>query len=235
MKCFTRYASICEQAEMSAVPTEKHLYIMSKPHEVLPVDADQQLINMPPPNDSDQTRAELMELQKRLETVKDNQQMMEKWDIDLLVPFVDYLKSNNLTYSQAILDKIINASTVVLLKQKYLFNRPRPGALAKHLGIPLSPLKSSTADTPAYPSGHSTQSRLVALYLSGLHRSHSARFLELAEECGQSRLNAALHYPSDHKGGIEMANRLYVSMSINELNLIKYKDFPDLRLSRKTQ
>lgn len=229
MKPFANFTPIFEQtpAEVSfGKPSDYHNKIMEKPHPMLSVDASEPLLEAPPANDSDQTKEELASLQERLSSSEDNQRLMEKWDVDLLVPFVKYLKDNNLSYNKRTLDKIINSSTVVILKQKYLYDRPRPATLAKALGIPLEPLKAKTASTPAYPSGHSTQSRLIALYLTGLHREHGKSFLDLAEECGQSRLNAGVHYLSDHEAGKELANRLYSSLSTNELNQIKYKDLP---------
>ena len=215
MKSFNSYISLQEQSPDELThgePSAKHYRIMNKPHEILPVNSDQGLVSAPPSNSSDETRVELMELQDRLELGKDNKEMLDKWDLDLLIPFVKYLKDNNLSYDKEFLNKIVNDSTVVILKQKYLFNRPRPSVMAKSLGVPMSPLKSGTADTPAYPSGHSGQSRVVALYLSEVHRDHGKSFLDLAEECGQSRLNAGLHYPSDHEAGVEIGNKLYASM-----------------------
>lgn len=230
MKRFTTFLSVILEKKVTeiifGVPSDRHEYIMGKPHGLLPVDASRPLLPPPPSNDSPATLDELKTLQERLTTSESNTEMLSKWDVDLLVPFVKYLKEHDLSYNKRTLDKIINASTVVLLKQKYLFNRPRPKTLAKALGVDLSPLPAKTADSPAYPSGHSTQSRLIALYLSGLHRKHSKGFLDLAEECGQSRLNAGVHYPSDHRGGKELANLLYASLPLNELNQIKYRDAP---------
>lgn len=77
-----------------------------------------------------------MELQDRLELGTDNKEMLDKWDLDLIAPFVKYLKDNNLRYDKELLDNIINDSTVVILKQKYLFDRPRPGSVAKDMGLP---------------------------------------------------------------------------------------------------
>ena len=215
MKSFKSYISLCEQNAGDAThgePSAKHYRIMQKPHEILPVDSSQGLVSAPPLNSSDESRVELMELQDRLELGKTNKKMLDKWDLDILAPFIDYLKENNLLYDKELLDAIVNDSTVVLLKQKYLFQRPRPGVLSEDIGIRISPLLSGTADSPAYPSGHSGQSRVIALYLAGVHTSHHESFVELAEECGQSRLNAGVHYPSDHEAGVELGNILYKSM-----------------------
>ena len=229
MKSFKSYISLCEQNVEDLThgePSAKHHRLMQKPHEILPVESNQGLVSAPPSNSSDETRAELMELQDRLELVKTNKEIFDKWDLDLLAPFIKYLKDNNLKYDKEPLDEIVNAATVVILKQKYLFNRPRPRVVAESLEIPLSPIKSGTADTPAYPSGHSGQSRVLALYLAGVHTDHADSFLELAEECGQSRLNGGVHYSSDHEAGIEVGNILFNSMKTNEKKQLKYDDLP---------
>ena len=229
MKSFKSFKSLQEQNTDDIVygdPLDRHKRVMSKPHEILPVDSDQSLVSAPPSNSSDETRAELMDIQDRVEMKKDNEELLSKWDLDLVAPFVKYLKDNDLKHDKKFLDDLVSQSTVIILKQKYLFNRPRPKQMAKHFGIPLSVLKSGTAATPAYPSGHSTQSRVVALYLSGLHRDHARSFLDMAEECGQSRLNAALHYPSDHEAGVDLGNKLYASMKTDEIKNLKYKDLP---------
>tara|TARA_Y100000114_G_scaffold157190_1_gene187873 strand:+ start:63 stop:779 length:717 start_codon:yes stop_codon:yes gene_type:complete len=229
MKSFKSYISLQEQSPEDLTfdePTTKHSRIMNKPHEILPVNSDQSLVSSPPSNSSDETRVELMELQDRVEMKKDNDELLRKWDLDLVVPFIKYLKDNNLKHDKKFLDDLVSQSTIIVLKQKYIFNRPRPKQLAKSLGIPLSALKSGTAATPSYPSGHSTQSRLVALYLSGLHRDHAKSFVDMAEECGQSRLNAGLHYPSDHEAGVDLGNKLYASMKTDEISQLKYRDLP---------
>ena len=229
MKSFKSFKSLQEQNTDDIVygdPLDRHERVMSKPHEILPVDSDQSLVSAPPSNSSDETRAELMDIQDRVEMKKDNEELLSKWDLDLVAPFVKYLKDNDLKHDKKFLDDLVSQSTVIILKQKYLFNRPRPKQMAKHFGIPLSVLKSGTAATPAYPSGHSTQSRVVALYLSGLHRDHARSFLDMAEECGQSRLNAGLHYPSDHEAGVDLGNKLYASMKTDEIKNLKYKDLP---------
>jgi acid phosphatase (class A) len=215
MKSFKSFISLCEQSIDYIVhgePSGEHYRIMQTSHDILPVDSNQSLVSAPPSNTSDETRAELMELQDRLELEKSNKEIFEKWDANILTPFIDYLDKNNLKYNRELLENILNAATNVILNQKYIFNRPRPRVLAKELVVSMSPLTSSTADTPAYPSGHSGQSRILALYLSERHTDHSQGFLELAEECGLSRLNGGVHYPSDHEAGVEIGNILYESM-----------------------
>lgn len=208
MKSFRDFVTLrCESTHGD--PTPKIYRKMQKSHEVLPVDSDVELLPPPPSDDSEETRVELMELQDRSELVKDRKEMMVKWDIDIPIPFIEYMDENNLEYDKKKIDILIEQSSIVILKQKYLYRRLRPFRLAEELNIKLVPVNTETSSTPAYPSGHSTQSRLIALYLSERHPSHSEAFLTLADECGESRMNASLHYPSDIESGEMLANKLW--------------------------
>ena len=207
-------------------PSPKQYRVMQKEHSLFEIESDESQLSDPPTNESEETRVELMELQDRLDLEKNSQELLEKWDTDLTDPFIDYLRNNNLSFQKSFIDNLIDDSTVVILKQKYLFNRPRPAQIDEMVGVKINPIKAKTADSPAYPSGHSTQSRLLALYLGEKHRDHSERFLDLAEECGQSRLNAGVHYPSDHEAGVELAEILFKHINLQEKKSIKYKKLP---------
>jgi hypothetical protein len=231
MKSFIKYVQLREESQnLSNVkfgePTPKQYRVMQKEHPLINIESNDGLLEDPPTNESEDTRAELLELQDRLELEKNKEEMLEKWDTDLTIPFVEYLEKNKLPYDKDSIDKIINDSTVIILKQKYHYNRPRPYQIDKMVGVKINSINSETANSPAYPSGHSTQSKLLALYLSERHRNHSDRFLDLAEECGQSRLNAGVHYPSDHEAGVELAEILFNHMNLQEKKSIKYKRLP---------
>lgn len=231
MKTFLTYVKAIEEAQdVSTIrfgePTAKQHRNMQEDHSLIPIDSDERLLEDPPTNDSGETRVELMELQDRLDLERNAKEMLDKWDVDLLIPFVDYLKENNLSYKKTILNDIIHDSTVVILKQKYLYNRPRPYQINEMIGVKMNHIISKTANSPAYPSGHSTQSRLIAMYLGSVHTDHAESLLELAEECGQSRLNAGVHYPSDHEAGVELAQILFDSLQLHERKSIKYKKLP---------
>ena len=229
MKSFRRYIQMKEEGQtLSNVkfgePSPKQYRVMQKEHSLFEIESDESQLSDPPTNESEETRVELMELQDRLDLEKNSQELLEKWDTDLTDPFIDYLRKNNLSFQKSFIDNLIDDSKVVILKQKYIFNRPRPDKLAPLIGMKLTPIVSKTADSPAYPSGHAAQARLIALYLAGVHPDHSERFFEMARECGESRLNAGVHYPSDYIAGVKLANKMYDSMTVKEK--IQYKDLP---------
>tara|TARA_X000000368_G_scaffold73013_1_gene53454 strand:- start:189 stop:773 length:585 start_codon:yes stop_codon:yes gene_type:complete len=78
---------------------------------------------------------------------------------------------------------------------KNLFNRARP----KQINTNISVFESISANTPAFPSGHTCQAFYLAKKLSIKYPEKREILFELAEKCGQARIYAGLHYPSDHE------------------------------------
>lgn len=76
---------------------------------------------------------------------------------------------------------------------KYLFNRARPKQIDKSVNI----FNSISANTPAFPSGHSMQGLYLAKKLSKKYPEKQELFYKLADDCGKARIYAGLHYPSD--------------------------------------
>lgn len=213
MKSFRQFVTLSEEIAIGD-PTPKHYRKMQKSHEVLPVDSDDELLPKPPSDDSEETRVELMELQDRSELIKDRLEIMQKWDRDIPKPFIEYMEDHNLEYDPNDIEQLMEQSNTIILKQKYLYGRPRPFDLAKKKGLSSYSIITDTTKSPSYPSGHSTQSKLLALYLGERHQRHSEALLNMAEECGESRLNAFLHYPSDHEAGQYLANLLWDSCTL---------------------
>ncbi|MDD2806402.1 MAG: phosphatase PAP2 family protein [Elusimicrobiales bacterium] len=61
----------------------------------------------------------------------------------------------------------------------------------------------------AYPSGHATISRLLALLLSDLVPARKKEFLARADEAALDRVIGGVHHPSDIEAGKRLADRLY--------------------------
>jgi hypothetical protein len=78
---------------------------------------------------------------------------------------------------------------------KNLFNRARPKQINQNLNV----FESVSANTPAFPSGHTCQAYYLAKKLSIKYPEKKEVLFELAEKCGQARIYAGLHYPSDHE------------------------------------
>ena len=67
---------------------------------------------------------------------------------------------------------------------------------------------SDSMQKPSYPSGHSLQSRLVAEYYIKKYPEHRKGLIAAAEECGQGRVKAGWHFPSDHDVGVLIATEI---------------------------
>lgn len=91
-----------------------------------------------------------------------------------------------------------------IISLKHHYDRPRPNEVSN---VDYVWLKS--AQSPAYPSGHSTQSRFIALYLSDKYPRYQREIIKLGENIGISRLMAKIHYPSDHIFGKNLGSDLY--------------------------
>ena len=77
------------------------------------------------------------------------------------------------------------------------------GMEINHMDFP-----SDSMQTPSYPSGHSLQSRLVAEYYIKKYPEHRKGLIAAAEECGQGRVKAGWHFPSDHYVGVLIATEI---------------------------
>jgi len=93
------------------------------------------------------------------------------------------------------LQKTIHEIVPFIMFFKLLFNRARP----KQININLNVFDSISANTPAFPSGHTCQAYYLAKKLTLKYPEKKELLFNLAEKCGQARIYAGLHYPSDHE------------------------------------
>ena len=113
-----------------------------------------------------------------------------KTDDSVADAFTDMLQVDKAT-----IESVMYHVNYLTLFFKYTINRPRPVQIDKTIDV----LFSRTGNTPAYPSGHSCQAFYIAKYYSRIYPEKKAILYTIAEQCGQSRIQAGIHYPSDHK------------------------------------
>ena len=89
-------------------------------------------------------------------------------------------------------NKITNLIPIILFL-KFLFNRARPAQIDNTI----KPLNIDTAQTPAFPAGHTFQAYYLSKYLSKKYPNKKEIFENIAKECDLTRVKAGLHYPSD--------------------------------------
>ena len=111
------------------------------------------------------------------------------------------------------ISSVAGSVSPVVLGMKLLVNRPRPYQVAPN--IDRVSLGSTTAATPAFPSGHSTQAYYVALHYAQIYPAKRETLMQRADDIGMSRIKSGLHYPSDHKAGRKLAHFLH-NMNVNK-------------------
>ena len=128
------------------------------------------------------------------------------------VPFYalkKYCKDNGMLFHENEFEDLVEQSTPIILHFKNMFNRKRPSEIDPSINT----LPSKTNKTRSYPSGHSTQARLVARYVAGKFPEHEIELLKKGNECGMGRVRAGFHYPSDNETGILLGEKLYVFLN----------------------
>jgi hypothetical protein len=93
-------------------------------------------------------------------------------------------------------------ATVATWNAKYSYQRQRPSTLEGKSGLFTTLL--SVPDSPSYPSEYSAVASAAAEVLSVLYPADAATYRAMAQQAGQSRVNAGLQYPSDHIAGMDL-------------------------------
>ena len=162
-----------------------------------------------PANESAETKAELdtlLDMQKNQRTPETVAQIK-----------IENKGAPAYAFSQAgMLDLATHAKTVVLLgaidrdiifylmREKTKYHRARPTMLEPAL-TPVVPVPGH----PAYPSAHSAEAHAAAYALAALDPARAQEYIKLADEISVRREIAGLHYPSDTKAGVDLAQAFY--------------------------
>ena len=120
-----------------------------------------------------------------------------------------YCKSKNVEFDRKEMRELIKQATSIIGYFKGSFNRDRPVEVKPSLNT----LPSETNKSRSYPSGHATQSRLVARYMADKNPVHAEEILRAGNECGLGRVKAGFHYMSDYHMGNLLGEKLYIFMN----------------------
>jgi len=185
----------------------------------------------PPPNSSFETGKDLLTTQgatylRQAGMIKS----IRKHDRDPAFAIKLYMSLFGLDFDATYIDKLLHESAILIREHKNRYNRPRPIQLAPYFGLEFDVLSSRSAKSPSYPSGHTTQARLIAEIYGEKYPEHRANFIKAAEECGGGRVMAGFHYPLDHKAGLYLAKRLF--NSLKDRQKVEYNQRIDLTTTK---
>ena len=91
-----------------------------------------------------------------------------------------YCKSKGVEFDRKEMRELIKQATNIIGYFKGSFNRDRPVEVDSSINT----LPSETNKSRSYPSGHATQSRLVARYMADMNPAHAEEILRAGNECG---------------------------------------------------
>ena len=181
---------------------------------------------LPPPNSSEITQKELNDLvvyTAELVQDADSKERFLKYDYSLS----DYIKKASLEVGfsdedaenvEKIIDDIIIDTSPLILRLKFNFSRARPYQLAFYYKLQVFPFTAINTDTPAYPSGHAFQAKVITEVLGNKYPKHYHSLKQLSDDICMSRLYLGVHYQSDIDMGIYAAD----SVSGNKEFKVKY-------------
>ena len=121
----------------------------------------------------------------------------DKIDKNFLSIYTEYLDNLGLDYNLNYIKNVIEDLAPAILQLKKLYNRPRPEQVSEYHGIKIFTDPTSTAKTPAYPSGHSLQAKVIEAILSREHPDHINIFKSITDRVSLARILRGLHYHSD--------------------------------------
>lgn len=201
MQLFSNY--LLDQMVYVSEPKPKHAKRLATPedYEILGVTAFDAPVWAPPANSSVEVLAELAAIKASQEQHPDAAGLEQKYDDSFEWAFAKCLEKAGLEWDEVWFKQLIDEAASITIRLKYRFNRPRPFQLGPKVGLNVCKEQSSTAKTPAYPSGHSAQSRLVALVLAKQYPELEKKLIKIADEISLSRLVGGHHFPSDIEYG----------------------------------
>jgi acid phosphatase (class A) len=117
-------------------------------------------------------------------------------------PVGAFFQPDNLPKTKAFFEKVQADAAAVTDAGKAFFKRPRPYTVDTNLS------NGKLETSFSYPSGHSTESMVLALVLSDLFPEKRDSIVSIARNIGWHRVQSARHYPTDIYAGRTLARAI---------------------------
>lgn len=131
----------------------------------------------------------------------------KKFNIFTFTPAIgDFFQPGKYPETEAFFHKVQEDAETVTDTGKNFFKRPRP--YVTDPGLANGKLEHSFS----YPSGHSTESMVLALVLADLFPDHQDAIIATARNIGWHRVEIARHYPTDIYAGRVLARAIVRTM-----------------------
>ena len=154
--------------------------------------------DIPPPEPG--SPEEMMDLYRVIEQYHNRivpEELQEDCDGDIVGLFERVLTAKGVSMNTSYYSKVIKDIKPTIKELKKYYGRERPPATAAAHGIDFLSDELETADSPAYPSGHTIQAHVVAGLLSDLHPELHEEITAVADIISESRIDRGVHFPTD--------------------------------------
>lgn len=169
------------------------------------------LLTPPPLPDSPEQAADLEEVRAVYHAAPSNDVAIaysqKKFTAFTFTPFIGgFFQSENLPKTTAFFHRVQEDAVAVTDNAKDFYKRPRPYFVDPSLA------NGKLEKSFSYPSGHSTESMVLALVLADLFPEKRDAIIAEARSIGWHRVEIARHYPTDIYAGRVMAQAIVREM-----------------------
>ncbi len=183
------------------------------------------LLAPPPLPDSPEQAADMSEVQAVYHAAGSNDiataYSEKKFTVFNFAPAVGaFFQSNNLPKTGAFFHRVQTDAETITDNAKDFYKRPRPYATDPSLA------NGKLEKSFSYPSGHSTESMVLALVLADLFPDKHDAIIAEARSIGWHRVQIARHYPTDIYAGRVLAQAIVKQMIKSDAF---QKDFADAK------
>lgn len=128
--------------------------------------------------------------------------------------FKNYLKNNNLEFDWKKIKPALKEVEKVTHKIKKKYGRKRPKFYLMNRDDSFKDIKKM--GSCSFPSGHTTTAYFISEILSSIFPSHRSELKDIAMLIGQSRIENAVHYPTDVWAGQLLGETLASNISAED-------------------
>ncbi len=170
-----------------------------------------ELLAPPPVPDSPEQAADMAEVRAVCHTAPGNDVAIayteKKFNVFNFTPAIGtFFHSNNLPQTTAFFERVQKDAEAVTDNAKDFYKRPRPYVINPSLA------NGKLEKSFSYPSGHSTESMVLALVLADLLPDKHDAIIAEARSIGWHRVMIARHYPTDIYAGRVLAQAIVKQM-----------------------
>ena len=203
---YTNYTSVKPVADLNAKVkrlVKRTKKVEEKPqYKFFPMNAHKR-IKLPSPTFDLQKEADKIKPYMDKRTSED-EESIRNHDEHSFYAVEQYCRENDLEFDYDENKALVDEARDIIKHFKDKFNVDRPHEIDRSI----RPMDSTTNKTRSYPSGHATQSMIVALYTAQKHPTHKKQLIEKGKEGGLGRIKAGFHYIPDYIVGNLLAQKL---------------------------